>query len=376
MVNLLHIANWYPSKPTPHQAPWIKNQVDALPKDQVHNVLYHLQINIGGPSITTGTNPDSTSYILIGFPWQIWRVIEWLSCILVLYVLLKERKNKYDLVNFHIAYPNLTYIKLLKKLIKCPILITEHWSAYHFNFNVKDISKLTRIKNIFHQNIPVMAVSGALVNDIKTFSGADFPSFVVPNVVDTNLFNFDPAIEKEENTFLMVSQWKWPKDPFTVIRAWKEVIIYRPDALLKIGGYGPQWSEMKSLVKDFDLESNIHFKGLLSKEQVAEEMKRARAFVHCSEYETFSVVCVEALCCGTPVIASAVGGINSHIDNENGFLIESNTPGTWSGKIINVFDKETDALEIALRSKTKFSADKVGIKYFKNIVKIIDSTQR
>jgi len=289
---------------------------------------------------------------------------------MVLWVLLHENTTKYDSVNFHIAYPNCTYIKLLKKFIYCPIVITEHWSAYHFNFNAPDPNKLNRIRQIFHHNLSIITVSRALANDILQFSGADFPFFVVPNVVDTKIFYYYPKIRRDHNIFFMVSQWKWPKDPFTIINKWPEILKRHPYAVLRIGGYGPQWYEMKTLVKTLKLENSIIFLGKLTPLRISEEMNQAFAFIHYSKYETFSVVCAEAVCCGLPVIAKEVGGISEFINETNGILVGEEDD--WSTKLREMTEKQLDTYKVSRDAQGKFSKSTVGAKYFRVMKKIIN----
>ena len=124
----------------------------------------------------------------------------------------------------------------------------------------------------------------------------------------------------------MVSLWKLPKQPMMIIKAFKKFVDSHPNAKLIIGGYGPLWQEMIDTVHSYNLDHYVDFIGKLDSDQIASEMNKASAFIHISDYETFSVVCAEALCCGTPVIASAVGGIPEFIeDGKNGILINHNS---------------------------------------------------
>ncbi|WP_205880315.1 glycosyltransferase family 4 protein [Lichenicoccus roseus] len=53
--------------------------------------------------------------------------------------------------------------------------------------------------------------------------------------------------------------------------------------------------------------------------------RAADAFVFPTGYESFSLVCMEALACGTPIFATRVGGIEDYlVDGEAGFAIERN----------------------------------------------------
>jgi len=376
-LKILHITNWYPSEQSDKNAPFIKKQIDAL-RLYTDNVVWHIEIVKGRLNIKLGSNTDNSRYFILFLPFTIWRVYEWMSFLMVFWIILKEGTKQFNVVNFHIAYPNCAYIGFLKYLIKSRIVITEHWSAYHFNFNVSKNRDLTRIKKIFYHNIPTITVSNALGEDIRIFAKVDVPVFIVPNVIDIETFRYrrKPSIqnfsrpEHSNRIFLMVSLWKWPKDPFTIIKAWPEVLQKYPGTILKIGGYGPQWGDMKSLVDQLNLKDNIDFIGPLDPVSVAEEMSNATAFIHSSEYETFSVVCAEAVCCGTPVIAPNVGGISSIIDDSNGILFEpgSNIPTA----IKNFLDKEEkfNPMDISKSAINSYSPKEVGNLYFQTLTKI------
>ena len=72
------------------------------------------------------------------------------------------------------------------------------------------------------------------------------------------------------------------------------VLHAEANAILKVGGYGPLWDEMNNYVQENNLHESIILLGKLSKSEIALEMNRASAFLHNSNYETFSVVCAES----------------------------------------------------------------------------------
>jgi glycosyltransferase involved in cell wall biosynthesis len=342
--------------------------------NHVINKIYHIEVRKGNFKVLNGKNGDSSFYFILYLPFEIWRIYEVISFLLVLWVIIKNNKREFKAINFHIAYPNCTYLHILKRWINVPIAITEHWSGYHFDFNILNPKKRRKIQEIFHQNTPVITVSNALLKDIKNFSKADFPGYIVPNMIDTKIFNYTNAIQPSENIiFFMVSQWKWPKDPFTVIKAWRKVIRNFPNAKLRIGGYGKQVNEMVGLIEESNLHEWIYMMGQLTSEQIAFEMLRARAFIHCSEYETFSVVCAEALCCGTPVIASNVGGISDLIHSGNGILVPENTQEAFFQSISDFLNKgqHFDHENISREASNRFSGKQIGEKYYSILSKII-----
>ncbi|MDQ7085037.1 MAG: hypothetical protein Q9M36_08930 [Sulfurovum sp.] len=101
----------------------------------------------------------------------------------------------------------LSYYYCWKHIIKRPILISEHWSAYHFNFYMPwESKKLERIKKIFRQNIPIITVSKTLLNDIENFSNTQIPSsIIIPNVIDQSTFFYNKKENNQVSTFFSVN---------------------------------------------------------------------------------------------------------------------------------------------------------------------------
>jgi glycosyltransferase involved in cell wall biosynthesis len=76
------------------------------------------------------------------------------------------------------------------------------------------------------------------------------------------------------------------------------------------------------------LNKNAFFKGEISYEEVAQEMKKAHCFILNSMIENSPCVIGEALCCGLPVIATSVGGVPELVDDSNSILISPDNEDT------------------------------------------------
>ncbi len=293
-------------------------------------------------------------------------VHEFISALLVLWFwITRSRNTKFDLVNFTVAHPNLVHLRLLRLLINVPFVITEHYSAYHYAFN-SDSKGVDRIRKLFHQGLPLICVSDVLGQDIAKFSGCENLAYsVIDNVVDDQVFKYAEDKERVIDTLFCVANWQPPKRPDILLKTLSVLHSKGHFVKLRLGGYGKQMESIHSLITELKLAEHVTLLGKLSPSQVADEMSRASAFVHCSDYETFSVVCAEALCCGTPIIASKVGAIPSFISEENGALVQENVVPMWSDAIIDVlYRKSIDNAHVSTRAAVKFSAKTVGERYF------------
>jgi glycosyltransferase involved in cell wall biosynthesis len=85
-------------------------------------------------------------------------------------------------------------------------------------------------------------------------------------------------------------------------------------------GRGPYEEQLKAQAKE--LGDKVVFKQGLTDKEIIDEYDNCDVFVMPSEYEAFSIVTLEALSSGKPVIVSNVGFLRE-ISNGNGFTIDS-----------------------------------------------------
>lgn len=362
-MKVLHVTNWYPNKFDQNEAIWIKNQIDSLEPFVDEQFTLHLEIKPSKRYKKHTQKAKAFEQYIYEIPVNKWRIIE-----VVNHHLLKRRLKSilrgkhFDIINFHIAYPQLVGLRNLMKSLPQHIVITEHWSAYHFMFGLDN--PIPRIQNIFKLGTPVIAVSKALSEDIKTYSQADFHSFIVPNVVDEKLFYPINDVAKEP-FFFMVSYWKSPKDPITAMNAFMDFSRHKSGFSLLIGGYGPLFNKMHLWIEEHNMHSKVKLLGRMTSAEVAHHMQRCHAFIHPSSYETFSVVCAEAVSCGALVIAPDVGGISEVIGN-NGLLVSMNK----ESELIDAMHTSTKR-KTPITSDTRFTRENVGRVYFRALNNII-----
>jgi glycosyltransferase involved in cell wall biosynthesis len=73
--------------------------------------------------------------------------------------------------------------------------------------------------------------------------------------------------------------------------------------------------------------------------EIAKYYQAADAYLHAAHAETFPTVILESLACGTPVIATAVGGIPEQVtDNLNGFLVKKFDASAMAARILEIFN--------------------------------------
>jgi D-inositol-3-phosphate glycosyltransferase len=149
-----------------------------------------------------------------------------------------------------------------------------------------------------------------------------------------------------EPTLLFVGRIQRLKGIDILIRAAAEL---REDVgalrVLVVGGTGDadgrQVSEearevarLRAEVDELDLGSVVRFVGGVDQAELAQYYRAADVTVMPSTYESFGLVAVESMACGTPVVASRVGGLATIVrDGENGALVPWRDPRLFADRI-------------------------------------------
>lgn len=104
-------------------------------------------------------------------------------------------------------------------------------------------------------------------------------------------------------------------------------------------GDGPLKSEATELASTFD--TPVKFTGRVERHRVPDYMNQMKLLVISSVSEGMPKVALESMACGTPVIATDVGGLPDYVkDGENGFLIPDNDPETIAQAIAEALDND------------------------------------
>jgi D-inositol-3-phosphate glycosyltransferase len=132
-------------------------------------------------------------------------------------------------------------------------------------------------------------------------------------------------------------------------------------SLVVVGGSGNEREMLRcqDLVAALDLADRVQFRGSVPQEELPLYYGAATLLVVPSHYESFGLAAVEALACGTPVVASMVGGLPTIIhDGENGYLVPWRQPSEFADRIERIV--ADDALRRRLASRARASVARFG----------------
>jgi len=91
---------------------------------------------------------------------------------------------------------------------------------------------------------------------------------------------------------------------------------------------------LQKLSQDLHIGDLVTFSGLIKHEKLNHFYNAADVCVIPSYYESFGLVALESMACGTPVVATNVGDLKSIIQQrETGYVVMDNTPSALANKI-------------------------------------------
>jgi D-inositol-3-phosphate glycosyltransferase len=126
--------------------------------------------------------------------------------------------------------------------------------------------------------------------------------------------------------------------------------------LVVVGGpSGPHGEKalqgLVDLVDAHGVTDSVHFVDPQPHELLSSYYRAADVSIVPSRSESFGLVALEAAACGTPVVASAVGGLTTLVDHgRTGFLIDDPTPRRYAAAVRRVFDEPLMAERLSTAS--------------------------
>ncbi|MEI6893694.1 MAG: glycosyltransferase family 4 protein [Colwellia sp.] len=231
---------------------------------------------------------------------------------------IQEQGFSIDVIDAHYFYPDGVVASWVGKKLNIPVMVTARGS----DINVIPENSIAK-KRIVKAITDVQAsagVSQALVDEMIKLAPLAKPPIVLRNGVDLDFFHPDAVqpqlpfeLERDEKLILSVGNLVELKGHHLVIEALKSLANVK----LIIIGEGEERANLQRQVADLSLTDRVLFTGNILQADLPGYYARADALVLASSREGMPNVLLESLACGTPVVATNVGG-NSEVITQGG----------------------------------------------------------
>jgi glycosyltransferase involved in cell wall biosynthesis len=177
---------------------------------------------------------------------------------------------------------------------------------------------------------------------------------VVPVGVDSSVFRPMPNVERVRGRIMTTASSDVPmKGLLPLLEALAKVRSERDDAHLVVVGRLREGSTIPAALERLGLKDVVRFVSGVSDQEIVELYAEAELAVVPSLYEGFSLPAIEAMACGTPLIATTGGALPEVVgeDGVSALLVPPDDPGALAHAIVTAFADESLRLRLGLAGR-------------------------
>ena len=233
----------------------------------------------------------------------------WVKGVIELYNYYVAKYGTPDIIHAHCAKWAGYAAMLISKKHNIPFAITEHLSSELFasEFNKSggvDAWQIPLIKKTYRNENIVIPVSKELVENISPYFGREYNYIVISNTINTDFFSYKKREINKSFNFCCIAHFLPLKGYDILLPAFDKLCESNPNCFLHIAGRNTNSKEFKRLLSNLKNINNIKIHGLLNKESIRELLYNCHALVLASRSEAQSLVLLEAMSTGIPIITT------------------------------------------------------------------------
>ena len=295
------------------------------------------------------------------------------------------RKHELDLVHVHYAIPHATSAWVACEMLEgerdLKIVTTLHGTDITLVGLHPSFQAITQFSILRSHGLT--AVSDFLKQEtVRDFSVPESRIEVVPNFVDTRIYR--PGLEPchratlapdGEKIVMHISNFRPVKRVEDVVDIFARVLGEIPSRLVLVGD-GPDLPRARAKVEELGIRDRVVFLGEYT--PVQELLSCSDLFLLPSRSESFGLAALEAMACGSPVVASRVGGLPEVIiDGETGYLCEVGDIDEMAAASIRILSDDKHGKELSDAGRAfavkHFSSERIVPQYEEYYRRILGS---
>ena len=344
-LKLLVTTNLFPTPWDPLRGAFNRQQFERLGQRHEVHVLTAVDFRerlagVRGQVEVPGLRRDHFTFV---FPPGIGRALHagcWFASLLLQHGR-RLRTEKYDAILASWAYPDAVASGWLARRLGIPYVVKVHGS----DLNVMADAALRRpqIAAALRRAGAVVAVSQALADKAVALGAEPARVHAIYNGVDEQLFSPGSreaarqrlGLGAEQPLLLYVGNLKSTKGCLDLLEAFPAVLAQRPQASLVYAGAGACRDELLARAAALGCAERVSLVGAVPHGKLADWFRAADLLCLPSHNEGVPNVVLEAMSCGTPVVASRVGGIPEVLPEFAGILVPAREPAALAEALLD-----------------------------------------
>ena len=247
----------------------------------------------------------------------------------------------FDLIDAHYYYPDGVAAAIVARVFGKPFIVTARGSD--LNLIAEFPLPRRRILDTATAASASVGVSKALTDRLAALGAASAQLHVLRNGVDLTRFAPVPradarnrlGLQQQVKILLFVGNLVELKGHHVAIQALPRLPA---DVQLLFVGAGPERARLGSLAREQGVVTRVRFVGAVPQDELKWYYSAADALVLCSSREGWANVLLEAMACGTPVIATAIAGTIEVVTKpEAGLLMRERSSAALAESFASLF---------------------------------------
>lgn len=238
-------------------------------------------------------------------------------------------------------------------------------------------------RGLFSSAGTITAVANSVALELTCYGLDPRQVTVLANGVDTQTFSPNGPLNPRQRPYCLTVGRLGPRKGLEdLLHCARFLIEPFPDLQFLIAGSGPLEGQLQAVIKKYGLHGRVTLLGHIGhRSQLAELYRGATAYIHPAHYEGLPTVLLEAMACGRPVVATAVGGALDVIeDGHNGLLVPPKTPQAMAAAVARIVRNPGLATQLGRAARRtveeRYSWDVVGHHYLEEYQKLLLGDRR
>jgi glycosyltransferase involved in cell wall biosynthesis len=279
------------------------------------------------------------------------------------------RCHRFIDVVFVFPFPTIVPV-IISKLLRKKVLLFEAQDITVEEENSSEALKFAYQKLLRELTLPLydmIVVEGSNVVRFQRLQKFLNRIYVCPLYVDISNYRIKKTITERAKIIGFIGSLEHRKGVLEFVKAAKSVCDLWEDVHFVIVGTGKLSEKLKSIIKELGLQNRVKMVEFIPEAQLPEFLNKLKVLVLPSISEGLPNIILEAMACGTIVIATAVGAIPDVVkDSKTGFLLENNSAKSIKEAIINTMSRsDLDLIANSARNEIEkvYTLQKAVLRY-------------
>jgi glycosyltransferase involved in cell wall biosynthesis len=270
------------------------------------------------------------------------RIVNYIKTQVIISTKLWKLRKQVDIWVFFIGAEGLILPIFIAKLLNKKVIIASAGSLTKSAQAANDVlaGSLALLQS-FTYNLAdrIILYSNGLIEEHSLQKYKSKISITQNHFVNFNLFKIDTQLNARRDLIGYIGRFSEEKGILNFVKAIPAILKEKHEFCFLIGGDGQLKDEIEKYSTKYNLGGKINITGWISHDKLPHYLNELKLIVLPSYTEGLPNIMLEAMACGTPILASPVGAIPDLIkDGETGFIMADNSPECIARNIIRALN--------------------------------------